>query len=283
MTPNEGDTERRAQTTFTNSIVDDELIHVNLSPRQQEIKESYIAARGSWGEPWETVLQIDPEFVAAYLDLYLVPWRKNHLSAKFKELCYISINAAATHLHLPGIRSHITKALELGATRHEIIEVLELASTLGIHAMNIGVPLLVEVMVERGRTGPTPLNDYQEQLKVQFIETRGYWHDFWNEMLELDPEMFEAYTAFSSVPWRSGTLTPAEKELIYISYDIAATHLYAPGTKLHIRNALNHGATPGQILEVMEIASVIGIHAVTTTIPILNEALAAQTTETRGS
>lgn len=249
---------------------------MTLTARQQEIKSAYIEARGEWGEPWETVLRVDPEFVAAYLGLYLVPWKKSHLSDKFKELCYISINAAATHLHVPGIRPHIKRALELGATAHEIVEVLELASTLGIHTMNIGVPLLVEVLVERGRTGPAPLTGYQEDLKAQFTETRGYWHDFWNEMLELDPEMFEAYTAFSSVPWKTGTLTPAEKELIYISYDIAATHLYVPGTKLHIRNALNHGATPEQVLEVMEIASVIGIHAVTTAVPILAEELAAQ-------
>lgn len=248
---------------------------MELSERQKEIKAEFIEARGSWGEPWETVLRVDPDFVAAYLGLYMVPWKKNHLSDKFKELCYISVNAAATHLYVPGIRPHIKRALELGATPHEILEVLELASTLGIHAMNIGVPLLVEVMVERGRTGPEPLNEYQENLKERFTHVRGYWHDFWNDMLELDPEMFEAYTEFSSVPWRTGTLTPAEKELIYISYDIAATHLYVPGTKLHIRNALNHGATPQQVLEVMEISSVLGIHAVTTAVPILKEELEA--------
>jgi len=95
-------------------------------------------------------------------------------------------------------------------------------------------------------------------------------------MLELDPEMFGAYTEFSSVPWRTGTLTPAEKELIYIAFDIAATHLYVPGTKLHIRNALGHGATPQQVLEVMEISSVLGIDAVTTAVPILREALEAR-------
>ncbi len=53
------------------------------------------------------------------------------------------------------------------------------------------------------------------------------------------------------------------------SYDIAATHLYVPGTKLHIRNALDHGATVEQVLEVMEISSVLGIHAVTTAAPML--------------
>ena len=246
-----------------------------LTAQQQEIKDRFIAARGSWGEPWETVLAVDPEFVAAYLGMYQVPWEKNHLSAKFKELCYLAWNAAATHLHLPGVRAHMKKAIEYGATPAEIVEVLELAATLGIHTMNIGVPLLVEVLEERGRTGPAPLTPGQEDLKAQFTATRGYWHDFWNEMLELDPEMFAAYTEFSSVPWRTGTLTPAEKELIYISYDIAATHLYVPGTKLHIRNALNHGATIGQILEVMEISSVLGIHAVTTAVPIMVEEFAA--------
>jgi len=249
---------------------------MDLTPKQQEIKEAFIAARGAWGEPWETVLRLDPDFVAASLEMQQVPYRKGHLSDKFKELCLISVNAAATHLHVPGIRPHIRRALELGASAREILEVLELAATVGIHAMNIGVPLLVEVLEERGRTGPAPLNAEQERLKAEFTETRGYWHDFWNEILELDPEMFAAYTEFSSVPWRTGALTPAEKELIYISYDIAATHLYVPGTKLHIRNALDHGATPEQIIEVMELSSLLGLHGVTTAVPILAEELAAQ-------
>lgn len=248
-----------------------------LSVRQEEIKAEWIAARGEWGEPWETVLAVDPEFVAAYLRMYLVPWRHGALSPKFAELCYLAVSASATHLYLPGIRSHIKAALDLGAEPGEIVEVLELAATLGIHAMNIGVPLLVEVMEENGRSGPAPLSAEQERLKADFTSTRGYWHEFWNDILELDPEMFAAYTEFSSVPWRTGSLSPAEKELIYIAFDIAATHLYVPGTKLHIRNALHHGATPQQVVAVMEVASVLGIHAVTTAIPVLCDELERRT------
>jgi alkylhydroperoxidase/carboxymuconolactone decarboxylase family protein YurZ len=242
---------------------------VALTPQQEAIKSEFVAARGSWGAPWDTLLEIDPDFVAAYLKLYMVPWKKQQLTDKFRELCYLAVSAAATHLYAPGIQAHVKAALDFGATPQEIVEVLELTATLGIHAMNIGVPLLVEVLEERGRTEAAELTPYQEELKAEFTENRGYWHDFFNEMLELDPEMFAAYTEFSSVPWRTGTLTPAEKELIYIAFDIAATHLYVPGTKLHIRNALNHGATAGQVLEVMEVASVLGIHAVTTAIPVL--------------
>ncbi|MGO9660159.1 MAG: carboxymuconolactone decarboxylase family protein [Acidimicrobiales bacterium] len=246
-----------------------------LTPQQLEIKDEFIKVRGSWGPHWETILQLDPEFMRAYLNFSAVPWKKNHLDDKTKEFMYIAVDAAATHLYVPGIRQHIQGALKMGATQDEIMEVLELTSTLGIHAMNIGVPVLVEVLVEKGlRTGPAELTEYQEQVKADFTKTRGYWHAFWDEMLELDPELFAAYTEFSSVPWRSGTLSPKVKEFVYIAFDTAATHLYVKGLKLHIENAIGYGATPQEILEVMEIASVLGIHATTTAAPILAEEVA---------
>ena len=247
---------------------------MDLTSEQQQLKDRYLSILGTWGEPWETVLRVDPDFVAAYLGMQQVPFEKNHLSDKFKALCQVAVVSAATHLYVPGIRPAIRRALDLGATAHEVVEVFELISTVGIHTMNIGVPLLVEVLVERGRSGPAPLTEYQEQQKAEFTKARGYWHGFFDELLELDPELFAAYTEFSSVPWRTGPLTPAAKELIYIAYDIAATHLYAPGTKLHMRNALNHGATAEQILEVMEISTMLGIHTFETAGPILAEELA---------
>ncbi|MGA3353429.1 MAG: carboxymuconolactone decarboxylase family protein [Acidimicrobiales bacterium] len=248
---------------------------MELTPEQQDIKDEFIRIRGGWATHWETILQLDPEFMRAYLDFSAVPWKKNHLDDKTKEFMYIAVDAAATHLYVPGIRQHIAAALKAGATQHEIMEVLELTSTLGIHAMNIGVPILVQVLEEKGlRTGPAELTEYQEAVKADFTKTRGYWHEFWDEMLELDPELFAAYTEFSSVPWRSGTLSPKLKEFVYIAFDTAATHLYVKGLKLHIENALGYGATPQEILEIMEIASVLGIHATTTAAPILAEELA---------
>ena len=242
--------------------------------RQQEIKDEFIAVRGTWGEPWERMLELDPEFLKAYLDWSAVPWRKNHLDAVTKELISIAVDGAATHLYEPGVRQHIRRAIELGATGQQLMETLELTSTLGIHAMNIGVPLLLEVLTEEGkRTGPAPLSEHQEKLKAEFTAGRGYWHEFWYGMLEVDPELFEAYVAFSAHPWRHGVLEPKVKEFIYIAFDAAATHLYVPGLKLHMRNAIRLGATQEEIVEVLEIASVIGIHAATVATPILAEEL----------
>jgi alkylhydroperoxidase/carboxymuconolactone decarboxylase family protein YurZ len=69
-------------------------------------------------------------------------------------------------------------------------------------------------------------------------------------------------------------LAPIVKELVYIAFDAAATHLYAPGLKLHMRNAVRLGATAEEITEVLEIVSIIGIHTATVGVPILAEELA---------
>ncbi|MFI7449106.1 carboxymuconolactone decarboxylase family protein [Nonomuraea sp. NPDC049714] len=247
---------------------------MTLTPEQQKIKDEFIRVRGTWGESWESMLRLDAGFLESYLRLSAVPWTREHLPAKVKELVYIAMDAAATHLYHPGIRQHVRAALSHGATAEEIMEVLELTATLGIHACNIGVPLLLEVLEEEGlRTGPAPLDERRERLKADFTHKRGYWHDFWDGLLELDPDLFEAYLDFSGVPWTTGVLEPKVKELIYIAFDAAATHLYQPGLKLHMRNAIGYGATPEEIMEVLAIVSVIGIHSVVEGAPILQEEL----------
>jgi len=225
----------------------------------------------------ESVRALDPEFLATYERMADVPRRGGHLTPKMRAFVGLVVDANVTHLDPVGMRSHIREALDAGASREELMEVLECTATVSVHAMNVGVPTLVEVLGERGlRTDPAPLTEYQEKLKDDFTRQRGYWNPTWDEMLELAPEMFDAYTAFSSHPWATGHLTPLEKELVYIAFDTSSTHLYKVGLKLHIENALGYGGTPEQILEVMEVAVLIGMKAVTVGAPILQEELARE-------
>ncbi|MDF1480000.1 carboxymuconolactone decarboxylase family protein [Leifsonia sp. H3M29-4] len=243
-----------------------------LTPRQQEIKDEFERSQATWDDGWQSILEIDPEFLATYTGFASVPRRQRHLDAKAQAFVALTVDAATTNLHAPGVRRHIEAALAAGASRAEIMEVLECTATLGIHAMNLGVPVLVEVLGERGiRTAPAPLDAEQERIKAEFTRDRGYWNATWDEMLELDPALFEAYTAFSSHPWRHGSLSPKMREFIYIAFDTSSTHLYRVGLKLHIENALGYGASVHEILEVMEIASLIGINTVTVGAAILRE------------
>jgi alkylhydroperoxidase/carboxymuconolactone decarboxylase family protein YurZ len=246
-----------------------------LTEHKKKLRDEFIDARGYWNPMWEGVLQIDEDFFAAYTEFSSVPWRSGPLEPKVKEFVHIAVDSAATHLFVPGIREHIKRALAHGATGAEIMEVIELTSTLGIHAANIGVPILVEELEASGRPVSMELDDRRREIKAEFEDKRGYWNPFWDEMLALDPEFFAAYTQFSSVPWVSGTLEPKIKELIYTAFDVSATHLYEPGLRLHIKNAIGYGATKEEILEVMELASVIGIHSCMVGVPLLLEELAS--------
>ena len=247
-----------------------------LTPRQEEVKARFIEVRGTWSEAWEAVVRLDPDFLEAYLRFSAVPWRHGPLPPKVKEFIYIAIDANATHMYLPGVRQHIKAALDHGATGAEIMEVLELTATLGIHAMNVGMPVLAEVLAEMGRRPAPELDARQREIKEEFTRVRGYWHSSWDETLQFAPELLAAYLEFSGVPWRGGSLEPKVKEFIYIAFDVAATHLYRTGLKIHVANALGYGATPEEITEVMEIAAVLGVHAVTTSAPLLAEELAAR-------
>jgi alkylhydroperoxidase/carboxymuconolactone decarboxylase family protein YurZ len=105
-------------------------------------------------------------------------------------------------------------------------------------------------------------------LKEEFVAKRGYWNPFWDQLLEEDPDFFTAYLQFS-VPSNTRALSDVTRELIYIAIDASATHLFQPGIRIHIRNALALGATKREILEVLEAVSVIGIHSVAVGLPVL--------------
>ena len=78
------------------------------------------------------------------------------------------------------------------------------------------------------------------------------------------------------MPWRTGTLEPKVKEFVYIAIDGATTHLYEPGLRQHIRNAIGHGATKDELMEVLALVTAIGVHTMTDSVPILmKEAKAA--------
>jgi alkylhydroperoxidase/carboxymuconolactone decarboxylase family protein YurZ len=245
--------------------------------REEQLKDEFIRLRGYWSELWDGVLKLDPDYFEAFMQFSAVPWQHGPLEPKVKEFIYIAIDAATTHLYEPGIRIHVENALAHGATVQEIMEVYELTSVLGIHTTTVGVPILLEELAARG-DGPDLANRELPQreaaLKEEFIRVRGYWSELWDGVLALDPGFFEAYFRFSAVPFEKGVLDGKIREFIYIAIDASTTHLFEPGIRIHIRNALAHGATAAEIMEVLELTSVLGVHTTNIGVPILIQASA---------
>jgi len=99
---------------------------------------------GNWNPLWDTLFQWDPEWTEQFMAMNATPIRRGVFPPEFVELLSIAIDAAATHMYAPGVRRHIRAALELGVTREQILTVLQMVSVLGIHACNLGVPILEE-------------------------------------------------------------------------------------------------------------------------------------------
>lgn len=108
-------------------------------------------ASGDWNPLWDQVRKWDAEFIEAYLTFRSVPHRKGPLPKKVKEFILIAINAATTHLYAPGTRRHIQNALRHGATREELMEVIQLTTIMGIHTVNMAVPILAEELEKHAK------------------------------------------------------------------------------------------------------------------------------------
>jgi alkylhydroperoxidase/carboxymuconolactone decarboxylase family protein YurZ len=186
------------------------------------------------------------------------------------------MDIATTHLYLPGTRIHIANALKHGATKEELMEVLQIVSVLGIHSMTEGLPILIDELKNADMGGELEALELDERAlahKQEFIDNRGYWMPIWESLLKLSPDFFKAYLDLSSVPWKTGVLEPKVKEFMYIAIDIATTHLFLSGTRIHMRNALKHGATQEEIMEVIALVSICGMHSATEGVPILVQEL----------
>lgn len=144
--------------------------------------------------------------------------------------------------------------------------------------MSMGAPILLEEAKEAGakpahraRGEPTPSCDQ--------IRAIGKWNSAWDPFWELDPVWTDQYFAAGAYVYQSG-LSAKDAELLMAAFDASYTHMYAPGTRRHIKGALEAGATMEEIMEVLKLCVVQGVQACNLGIPILAEELqSAQLTE----
>ncbi|MDM0019255.1 carboxymuconolactone decarboxylase family protein [Variovorax saccharolyticus] len=226
--------------------------------------------------PWEDALAQLREWDGAWAEsstrMATNPWRSGVLSRKLAELVGVAMNAACTNLNPEGTRRHIRRALEAGASRDEILFVLKCASVMSIHSCSLGAPILLEEAksaqaVPTSKAGLlTPACDRMKAI--------GQWNAAWDPFYELDPVWTDEFMATGAGIYASGVLPAKEIELLSIAFDASYTHMYAPGTRRHIRNALAAGATIEEIMEVLKLCVGQGVQACNLGVPILAEELA---------
>jgi alkylhydroperoxidase/carboxymuconolactone decarboxylase family protein YurZ len=247
----------------------------DVTEQRSELRRAFENALGYWNPVCDQVLDTSPDWFAAWLAYAAVPWRTGTLEPKVKEFISITLNVSASHPHEPALRLHIANALRLGATQAEILEVFQVISILGVHSMMLSVPILLEETRANGRDiDLTQLSPYQAELKARYQASRGYWPPFWDAILSLAPDFFEAHERLGALPFENGVLEPKVREFILIAVDASTTHLFATGVRTHTSAALRHGATVEEVVEVLELTSVLGTQSMTFGVPILMEEVA---------
>jgi alkylhydroperoxidase/carboxymuconolactone decarboxylase family protein YurZ len=192
-------------------------------------------------------------------------WRSAHiapaLAPRMKELVLVALHATVTTLHADGCRRHIARALAAGATEQDVLDVLITIVGAANHALYFAVPVLMREMQAIGHPDADvpPVTPQSQAIKDDFIRTRGFWNEQRDVIVRLMPEYFAALSHLSTSSWKRGALTDKERELICIAIDCTVTHMYEPGLAIHIRHALEKGATREEILEVFHLASVTGL------------------------
>ena len=111
----------------------------------------------------------------------------------------------------------------------------------------------------------------RDALKAHYIAERGYWRP-WNEaLLQHNPAFLQRYADYAGHPARTGPLSERMVELIYVALDSSATHLFPTGLEIHMRKALEVGATPEDIFDVLHLVTAQGLASVYDATAILAE------------
>ena len=95
-----------------------------------------------------TMAEVDVDFLEAYERIYeLTAVRKGKLAPKFREM--IVVAAVAIGGYLPGLKDHVRRAIELGATKEELVEVFQSAYFhTGALTLVHGMVALIDVLKE---------------------------------------------------------------------------------------------------------------------------------------
>jgi alkylhydroperoxidase/carboxymuconolactone decarboxylase family protein YurZ len=232
--------------------------------------------RISWGsdmtEAIDIVREWDPAKAEAYLKVNTNPWKNGVLDIKTIELICVGLNVSCTNLQSKPTRRHIRAALEAGATRNEILLVIEGAAFMSIHACSLGAPILLE---EGKAAGKTPALKDAATPSADAMKAKGLWNTAWDPFFNLDPLWTDQFFAAVGGIYDGKTLQPKFVELLSIALDASVTHMYAPGTRRHIKGALALGASMEEIMETLKIATCFGQETINMAIPILAEEIAA--------
>jgi alkylhydroperoxidase/carboxymuconolactone decarboxylase family protein YurZ len=218
------------------------------------IKDYFVAERGYW-RPWtETMLQANPAFVQQYARYAGYPARSGPLSARMVELIYVGLDASASHLFESGLRTHVKRALEAGATPADVFDVLHLVAVQGVASACQAAAIVEELSAA---AGPPPL-DAALQARIGRL---GASHALALEpMARMDPGYAGVLLDFLE-QGRPGTgLAPTERSLVQLALHACFTAFNPAAVREIVATALAQGLQRAELLQAIQLGAHLAVH-----------------------
>lgn len=216
----------------------------------------------------------DPEFAKVTDDYFRQPYDQAALSPKVSAMVVLAAESVIPQADYERMALALKRAKDTGCSADEVLCVLEISCSLGLHTVSVGLPILLEEMTAAGIDLPAEGERYaelKEYFEVQRVRTREL-EGLYKAILLMDPEYFEQRLRLIDLPWeREGILDHEIKHLISIAIDVVCPNLFVDGIRLHIRQSLAMGIAPERLFAVIQLASATSLRTLDVALPILDQ------------
>ena len=241
---------------------------------RERIRAEFIAQRGYW-RPWvETLLESNPGFVEHYARYAGYPARTGPLSERMVELIYVALDSSGSHLFPSGLRTHMTRALQVGATRADVLDVLHLVAVQGVASVGQAAGVVSE-LTGVGERVP----DIDPALQQRIAQV-GPAHGLDLQALaRRDPGYVEVLLDFVTHGRpQEGGLSLAERCLVMAALQACFTAFNPDAFRAAARTALDHGVDAAALLQAVQLGAHLAVHGTALGADTLREIVAGNPT-----
>lgn len=237
----------------------------DLDPERARIRADFIAQRGYW-RPWvETLLETNPGFVAQYARYAGYPARTGPLSERMVELVYVALDSSGTHLFPSGLRTHMAKALQAGATTSDILDVLHLVAVQGVARVGQAAAIVAEVAGVQIASALAPA------LQARIDRVAAAHALTLQAVAAMDPGYVEVLLDFIEQGRPGDGLTPGERSIVQLALHACFTGFDAQAVRTVAQAALAQGVEAAALLQAVQLGAHLAVHGTALGVEALRE------------
>ncbi|WP_295981746.1 carboxymuconolactone decarboxylase family protein [uncultured Variovorax sp.] len=226
----------------------------SIDDERARIKDFFTAERGYW-RPWtETMLDACPGFVEQYARYAGHPARTGPLTARMVELIYVALDSSSSHLFESGLQTHMKRALEVGATQADIVDVLHLVAVQGLASVGQATAILAEL------AGLPDSPALATALQAR-IDRLGPVHALrLAELARLDAAYVEVLLDFIEHGRPGAGLADAERSLVQLALHACFTAFDPDAVRRIVATALAQGLSSAELLQAIQLGAHLAVH-----------------------